>query len=126
MGVRDRDDRVEVARGSLKVVDLGPVKPLFVDRYVLYCWCGLALLVGGLVDRLLRGRPWRGAVAVVADVAALFLRLGAPAGTRAPQPQRRHHRHGTARAVREAGRPGDAVGTCRGTTGGGCCRLPAP
>ncbi|MFI7316816.1 hypothetical protein [Streptomyces venezuelae] len=89
---------------------LTPLKPLFVDRYVLYCWCGLALLVGGLIDRLLRGRAWHGAVAVVAAVTAVAALI----------PQSQHlrnaaHRSGnadataTARAVREAGRPGDAV-----------------
>ncbi|MYY84860.1 hypothetical protein GT044_27005 [Streptomyces sp. SID335] len=89
---------------------LTPLKPLFVDRYVLYCWCGLALLVGGLIDRLLRGRTWHGAVAVVAAVAAVAALF----------PQSQHlrdaaHRSGnadataTARAVREAGLTGDAV-----------------
>ncbi|MFF8653449.1 hypothetical protein [Streptomyces huasconensis] len=85
-----------------------PVKPLFVDRYVLYGMAGLALLLGAVLDRASRGGRGRASVAVVtagAAVAALLpmtLHMRTPAG-------RLDDATSAAHAIRAAGREGDAV-----------------
>ncbi|MEU1328865.1 glycosyltransferase family 39 protein [Streptomyces sp. NPDC005865] len=89
---------------------LTPVKPLFLDRYVLYCLCGLALLVGGLLDRALRGRRWHGVVAVITAAAALAFVLPEARQLRDPALHSGNaDAAATARAVRAVGRSGDAV-----------------
>ncbi|UFQ19216.1 MULTISPECIES: glycosyltransferase family 39 protein [Streptomyces] len=85
-----------------------PVKPLFVDRYVLYGMAGLALLLGAVLDRAPRGGRRRASVAVVAAGAAvaavlpMTLHMRTPAG-------RLDDATSAAHAIRAAGREGDAV-----------------
>ncbi|MFD9860009.1 hypothetical protein [Streptomyces alboflavus] len=84
------------------------VKPLYVDRYVLYRNAGLALLVGAALDRAARGtRPRVVAVAVTAAAVVLAL-LPASAALRTPQ-SRIDDAAAIARAVREAGASGDGL-----------------
>ncbi len=84
------------------------VKPLYVDRYVLYGNAGLALLVGAALDRAARGtRPRVVAVAVTAAAVVLAL-LPASAALRTPQ-SRIDDAAAIARAVREAGASGDGL-----------------
>lgn len=84
------------------------VKPLYVDRYVLYGQAGLALLVGAALDRAARGtRPRAVAVAVTGGAVVLAL-LPFSAQSRTPQ-SRIDDATAVARAVREAGAPGDGV-----------------
>ncbi|MBM7171815.1 glycosyltransferase family 39 protein [Streptomyces sp. G44] len=85
-----------------------PVRPLFVDRYVLYGTAGLALLVGALLDRALRGGPRRAAVAVVAAGATVLALLPMTLHTRTAA-GRLDDATAAAHAVRAAGREGDAV-----------------
>ncbi|MFH8294219.1 glycosyltransferase family 39 protein [Streptomyces sp. NPDC018059] len=85
-----------------------PVKPLFVDRYVLYGMAGLALLVGTLLDRAPRGGRGRAAVAVVAAGAAVLALLPMTLHVRTPA-GRLDDATAAAHAVRVAGREGDAV-----------------
>lgn len=84
------------------------VKPLFVDRYVLYCAVGFALLLGAELDRLWGSRPlprWAGWVALAAVLAAL-----APVSLYLRTPQSRHDdATAVGRAVRQAARPGDGL-----------------
>ncbi|MEU6996163.1 glycosyltransferase family 39 protein [Streptomyces sp. NPDC046465] len=87
---------------------LAPVKPLFVDRYVLYIWAGLALLAGGVLDRSLRGGPGRAAVASVTVLAALAALIPLALHLRTPE-SRVDNSTGAAHAVRAAGHAGDAV-----------------
>ncbi|MYW62677.1 hypothetical protein GTY65_01070 [Streptomyces sp. SID8379] len=79
-----------------------PLKPLYVDRYVLYGCAGLALLAGAALARL-RCRS-RAAVAVVCVLALLPVawELRTPGG-------RKDDVAAVAAAVREVSRPGDAV-----------------
>lgn len=91
---------------------LTPVRPLYVDRYVLSYTIGLALLVGAALDRIWReaGRPraLRGAVTVAAAGAALAALFPVGAYLRTPQ-SRQNDAVAVARAVRETGRPGDGL-----------------
>ncbi|WP_231905596.1 glycosyltransferase family 39 protein [Streptomyces davaonensis] len=61
---------------ALTLLLLSPLKPLYVDRYVLFGHLGTALLIGAALDRLLRARavpvPIVTGVAAVAAVAALL------------------------------------------------------
>ncbi|MCF1595469.1 glycosyltransferase family 39 protein [Streptomyces muensis] len=84
------------------------VKPLYVDRYVLYAQAGLALLVGAALDTLWRSVRARGVVALVSAVAVLVA-VG-PVGTRLRAPQSRTDDVvAVSRAVRETAMPGDGV-----------------
>ncbi|CAL9436188.1 glycosyltransferase family 39 protein [Streptomyces sp. enrichment culture] len=84
------------------------VKPLYVDRYVLYAQAGLALLVGAALDALWRSGRARPAVAL-ATAAAVLAAVG-PVGTQLRGPQSRTDDVGAiAEAVREAALPGDGV-----------------
>ncbi|MGW2058394.1 glycosyltransferase family 39 protein [Streptomyces sp. NPDC001840] len=89
-----------------------PVRPLYVDRYVLSYTIGLALLVGAALDRIWRGagrpRALRGAVTVAATGAALAALFPVGALLRTPQ-SRPNDAVAVARAVREMGRPGDGL-----------------
>ncbi|MFE6523819.1 glycosyltransferase family 39 protein [Streptomyces sp. NPDC057794] len=84
------------------------VRPLYVDRYVLYSQAGLALLVGAALDRV--SRPARARrllvpVLVAAAVPALW-----PVGTQLRDPHSRtDDAWAIGRAVAQASRPGDAV-----------------
>lgn len=88
--------------------------PLYVDRYVVFSYAGLALLLGLALDRAWarsalpvpqRARP---VVAAFALAALLLGPLPLEHGLRTPQ-SRPNDVAAAARAVRELGRPGDAV-----------------
>ncbi len=89
-----------------------PVRPLYVDRYVLSYTIGLALLVGAALDRIWREadrpRALRVSVTVAAAGAALAALFPVGAYLRTPQ-SRLNDAVAVARAVREAGRPGDGL-----------------
>ncbi|MET9775938.1 glycosyltransferase family 39 protein [Streptomyces sp. NPDC006367] len=83
------------------------VKPLFVDRYVLYSHVGIALLLGAWTDHFHRRHrssrcTWIAAVAVLAALVPPSLAL------RTPQ-SRSNDATAIGAAVREAGRPGDGL-----------------
>ncbi|MCF3137429.1 glycosyltransferase family 39 protein [Streptomyces olivochromogenes] len=83
------------------------VKPLFVDRYVLYSNLGIALLLGAWMDYFHRRQrssrtPWIAAVAVLAALVQPSLSL------RTPQ-SRSNDATAIGAAVREEGRPGDGL-----------------
>ncbi|MEU9337254.1 glycosyltransferase family 39 protein [Streptomyces sp. NPDC048290] len=83
------------------------VKPLFVDRYVLYSGIGIALLLGAWWDYFLRRRrcsrtAWIAAVAVLAALVPPSLALRTPES-------RSNDVTAIAAAVREEGRPGDGL-----------------
>ncbi|QDQ16822.1 hypothetical protein FH965_39930 [Streptomyces spectabilis] len=88
------------------------VKPLYVDRYVLYGQAGLALLLGAASDHLTREARRRavGAVAVAVGVAvtATVALMPLSLGIRAPE-SRVDDTTAAARALRDIGAPGDAV-----------------
>ncbi|WP_249938332.1 glycosyltransferase family 39 protein [Streptomyces mirabilis] len=83
------------------------VTPLYVDRYVLYGQSGTALLTGAALDRLTRARRTRTAALACAGMAVLAL-LPVTLQLRAPQ-SRVDDVGAIARAVAEAGAPGDGV-----------------
>lgn len=91
---------------GLLLLLFSPVKPLFVDRYVLYSCIGFALLLGAGIDRFhKRLSSLASRVAALAVLAALLppsLYLRTP-----------HSRHddviAIGNAVRHAGRPGDGL-----------------
>ncbi|QXE39598.1 glycosyltransferase family 39 protein [Streptomyces sp. GMY02] len=89
-----------------------PVRPLYVDRYVLSYTIGLALLVGAALDRIWREadrpRALRAAATVAAAGAALAALFPVGAYLRTPQ-SRLNDAVAVARAVRETGRPGDGL-----------------
>lgn len=83
------------------------VKPLFVDRYVLYSSIGIALLLGAWMDYFLRRQrttryAWIAAVAVLAALVPTSLSL------RTPQ-SRSNDVTAIGAAVRREGRPGDGL-----------------
>ncbi len=83
------------------------VKPLFVDRYVLYSNIGIALLLGAWIDCFLRRQrssrnAWIAAVAVLTALVQPSLSL------RTPQ-SRSNDVTAIGAAVREEGRPGDGL-----------------
>ncbi|MFJ3304043.1 glycosyltransferase family 39 protein [Streptomyces sp. NPDC086549] len=84
------------------------VKPLYVDRYVLYGQAGTALLVGAALDRLVRVRgPVRAGVVLAAGAAVLAL-LPVTLYLRAPQ-SRVDDVTAVAAAVRTAGEGADGI-----------------
>ncbi|CAL9565539.1 hypothetical protein SUDANB145_04714 [Streptomyces sp. enrichment culture] len=83
------------------------VKPLFVDRYVLFGNIGAALLLGAWVDHFHRLRR-SSRVTWIATVAVLAAFLPASPSLRTPQ-SRSNDVTAIAAAVREAGRPGDGL-----------------
>ncbi|UGY92785.1 hypothetical protein [Streptomyces gobiensis] len=96
---------------------LSMVKPYYVDRYVVYCMCGLALLVGAVADwavgpegirHIFPHPPYRwAAVAVVPAVLAAVL---APWHTAMRSPEaRKDNAFAVSTAVREVAEPGDTV-----------------
>ncbi|MFE0106321.1 hypothetical protein [Streptomyces sp. NPDC059009] len=84
------------------------VRPLYMDRYVLYSHAGLALLVGGALDRAARGARWRAVVAAGVAGAALVSLVPLSVRLRAPE-SRVDDTTAVARALRDTGRYGDAV-----------------
>ncbi|WP_240362412.1 MULTISPECIES: glycosyltransferase family 39 protein [unclassified Streptomyces] len=83
------------------------VTPLYVDRYVLYGQSGTALLTGAALARLTRARRTRVAALTCAGAAVLAL---LPVTLQLRTPQSRVDDVGAiARAVAEAGAPGDGV-----------------
>ncbi|MFF7635803.1 glycosyltransferase family 39 protein [Kitasatospora sp. NPDC008050] len=101
---------------GLLLLTAAVVQPLFVDRYVLYCTIGFALLLGVELDRLWASRPRPGrsaraawvvgaAVAVLATVAVLAL-----VALHLRTPQSRHDdATAVGHAVRQAAHPGDGL-----------------
>ncbi|MGA6173765.1 glycosyltransferase family 39 protein [Streptomyces sp. NPDC012600] len=83
---------------------LSLLRPLYVDRYVLYGSIGLALLIGAALDRL----PSRATVATVSLVAATVALL--PFGLQLRTPESRSDDvNAVAEAVREMSAPGDGL-----------------
>ncbi|MFJ3804077.1 glycosyltransferase family 39 protein [Streptomyces sp. NPDC090088] len=68
--------------GLLMLVSL--VKPLYVDRYVLYGQAGTALLIGAALDRLTRAGGTRRAAALLATAAAIVVLLPVSVQLRTP------------------------------------------
>ncbi|MFD8969055.1 glycosyltransferase family 39 protein [Streptomyces sp. NPDC059568] len=99
---------------TVLLILLTPVRPLYVDRYVLSYTIGLALLIGAALDRIrreatrARARALRGAVTVAAAGAALAALFPVGAYLRTPQ-SRQNDADAVAHAVREVARPGDGV-----------------
>ncbi|MEV7682586.1 glycosyltransferase family 39 protein [Streptomyces sp. NPDC088341] len=97
---------------TVLLVLLTPLRPLYVDRYVLSYTIGLALLIGAALDRIQRdtgrSRALRGAVSLTAAGAALAALFPVGVYLRTPQ-SRQNDADAVARAVREAARPGDGV-----------------
>ncbi|MFD9905485.1 hypothetical protein [Streptomyces sp. NPDC059063] len=93
---------------TLALLLISAVKPLYVDRYVLYCVAGLALLVGAALDLVARGGRWGPAAAGALAAVALGAHLPAMTELRTP-PSRVDDATAAARALHEAGRTGDAV-----------------
>ena len=79
--------------------------PVYLDRYVVYEYAGLALLVGAALERLGRRTRWPVLLAVPA---ALLLLLPTELHLRTPR-ARPDDLAAAARAVRALGRPGDGV-----------------
>ncbi|MBB1244207.1 glycosyltransferase family 39 protein [Streptomyces durbertensis] len=98
-----------VPPGTLLLLSMA--HPYYVDRYVLYAFAGLALLLGAAADRALDHRPARarrGAVLAVAAAVLAGLLLPWPLDLRGPQ-SRKDDALAVAAAVRELAAPGDAV-----------------
>ena len=84
------------------------VHPVYLDRYVLFEYAGLALLVGSALDALGRRLPRIGWRALLAVPLALLLLLPVETQLRTPQ-SRSDDLQGTARAVAALAEPGDGV-----------------
>lgn len=84
------------------------VHPVYLDRYVLFEYAGLALLVGSALDALGRRLPRLGWRALLAVPLALLLLLPVETQLRTPQ-SRSDDLQGTARAVAALAEPGDGV-----------------
>ncbi|WP_411079702.1 glycosyltransferase family 39 protein [Streptomyces sp. cmx-18-6] len=87
---------------------LSPLRPLYVDRYVLYASIGLALLIGAALDRLLPGRRAVIVVAALTATAASLLPVGPGHDLRTPG-SRSDDVTAVAEAVREMSSPGDGL-----------------
>lgn len=93
---------------TLILITSSLVKPLYVDRYVLYRQTGTALLTGAALDRLGRAGGWPRAVATAAAGAAVVALLPLTLHLRTPQ-SRIDDVTAVARAVADAGSDGDGV-----------------
>ncbi|MFJ1968471.1 hypothetical protein ACIO93_07365 [Streptomyces sp. NPDC087903] len=93
---------------GLLLVLLSLVKPLYVDRYVLYGHAGTALLVGAALERLVRAAGRVRAVALAAAGAALLALVPLAVQLRTPQ-SRTDDVAAVARAVAAAGRDADGI-----------------
>nr|WP_325051394.1 glycosyltransferase family 39 protein [Streptomyces corynorhini] len=92
---------------GLLLLIASPLKPLFVDRYVLYSSIGFALLLGAWTDHFLRLRPSSRAVWVAAVVALAAL---VPSSLHLRTPQARSTDVvAIGAAVGKEGRPGDGL-----------------
>lgn len=85
-----------------------PLKPLYVDRYVLYGHAGTALLVGTALDRLPRARGRIRVATVLTAGACTLVLLPVTLHLRTPQ-SRTDNVTAVAEAIRAAGRDGDSV-----------------
>ncbi|WP_390897439.1 glycosyltransferase family 39 protein [Streptomyces justiciae] len=83
------------------------IKPVFVDRYVLYSNIGIALLLGAVIDYFHRRRRYR-RTAWIAAVAVLAALVPQSLALRTPQ-ARSNDATAIAAAVRREGRPGDGL-----------------
>ncbi|MGW7541477.1 glycosyltransferase family 39 protein [Streptomyces sp. NPDC054770] len=92
--------------GLLMLVSL--VKPLYVDRYVLYGQAGTALLVGAALDRLTRARAARRIIALLVAAAALAALLPVTVYLRTPD-SRLDDVTAVDAAVRAAGSGADGI-----------------
>lgn len=93
---------------ALLLLLISLVKPLYVDRYVLYGHAGTALLVGGALDRLVRAAGRIRAVAVLAAGATVLALLPITLQLRAPQ-SRTDDVAAITEAVRKASGDADGV-----------------
>ncbi|MEU1519790.1 glycosyltransferase family 39 protein [Streptomyces sp. NPDC005811] len=84
------------------------VKPLFVDRYVLYSNIGIALLLGAWMDYFHRRRRFSSRTTWIAAVAVLTALVQPSLSLRTPQ-SRSNDVTAIGAAVREEGRPGDGL-----------------
>ncbi|MFJ4790252.1 glycosyltransferase family 39 protein [Streptomyces sp. NPDC088794] len=115
-GVLRRAGRREPIAPALSLLVLPPlllllfslVKPLYVDRYVLYAHAGTALLVGAALDRLFRARGRIRAGAVLAAGAAVLALLPVTLDLRTPH-SRTDDVTAIAEAVRGAGQGADGI-----------------
>ncbi|AXG77677.1 glycosyltransferase family 39 protein [Streptomyces paludis] len=92
---------------TLLLLLAAPVKPLYVDRYVLYSGIGFALLLGAWMDHMHRLHPssriaWVAVVVALASLVPTTLSLRTPAS-------RGDDVIAIGAAVREQGRPGDGL-----------------
>ncbi len=92
---------------GLLLLIASPVRPLFVDRYVLYSNIGIALLLGAWMDYFHRLRRWS-RTAWIAVVAALAALVPSSLSLRTPQ-SRSNDATAVGAAVRQEGRPGDGL-----------------
>ncbi|MFI6523866.1 glycosyltransferase family 39 protein [Streptomyces uncialis] len=92
--------------GLLMLLSLA--RPLYLDRYVLYGTAGLALLLGAVLDRILRLGPWLRTGAVLAAVAVCTGWVPTALDLRTPA-SRSDDVTALATALRETARPGDGV-----------------
>ncbi|WP_369250315.1 glycosyltransferase family 39 protein [Streptomyces sp. R41] len=93
---------------SLLLLLVSLVKPLYVDRYVLYGQAGTALLVGAALDRLIRTAGRTRTLALAGAGAAVLALLPVTLQLRTPE-SRTDDVTAVARAVAEAGDRGDGV-----------------
>ncbi|TDT95823.1 mannosyltransferase [Streptomyces sp. 846.5] len=93
-------------QGLLLAVSL--VHPVYLDRYVLFEYAGLALLLGSALDAFGRRLPRVGPRALLAVPLALLLLLPVETQLRTPM-SRSDDLQGTARAVAVLAEPGDGV-----------------
>lgn len=97
-----------VLPGAL-LLTVSVIKPLFVDRYVLFSDIGIALLLGAWLDHMRRLRLPRYTPAVyIAAIAALAALVPSSFSLRTPQ-SRSNDATAIGAAVREEGRPGDGL-----------------
>ncbi|MFJ4783828.1 hypothetical protein [Streptomyces sp. NPDC088794] len=92
---------------SLLLLIASLVKPLFVDRYVLYSSIGIALLMGAWMDHFLK-RRWTSRYAWIAAVAVLATLVQPSLSLRTPQ-SRTNNVTAVGAAIRNDGRPGDGL-----------------
>lgn len=102
-----------VVSPCLLLLAASPVKPLFVDRYVLYSNIGIALLLGACMDyvhRLWRSsrHAWLAPAAALIAVAVLAALVPTSLALRTPR-SRSNDVTAIGATVREEGRPGDGL-----------------
>ncbi|MER5216964.1 glycosyltransferase family 39 protein [Streptomyces sp. NPDC002838] len=97
-----------LALPAFLLIALTPLKPLYVDRYVLYGHAGTALLVGAALERLVRAGGRIRTVAVLAAGAAVLALLPVTLQLRTPQ-SRTDDVGAVAEAVRAEGGDADGV-----------------